>query len=390
MASIILTNTSSPTQMKMRVTYTENGKGITITKVEGCRTDSYRTYDSNCTVYVNNSVLCTGADFPANSAWKSWWSGSKVLSNYTASFIFSSTNTNIKNAKFVFTATATTYNLAFRTHTGIESFTGPSTANLHSNVTSSCKTSVGYYIDHYTRKTGSVTTTITDSKGKTTDSYIFKNITGSTIFEAWAAAYSAKVTFHKNDGTSATYSETYTAGKTGQKFGMDLSSSGGDFGAWSRTGYTLKGWAKSPGAIEPDYNIYGNVGDQFCQNYHDGLDLYGVWEANVYIISFDANGGAGAPSAQEKQYNADVILSDVTPTREGYIFLGWAISKNATSPDYYPSSIVGAGTITSNITLYAVWQLITIYIKINGKWEPGIGYKKIDGEWKEGSSYIIT
>ena len=82
-----------------------------------------------------------------------------------------------------------------------------------------------------------------------------------------------------------------------------------------------------------------------------------TWEATgIFMVSYDANGGTGAPAAQAKKYGEALILSMEEPTREGHHFLGWATNKTATSPMYQPGATY---TNEGNATLYAVWQLNT-------------------------------
>ena len=82
--------------------------------------------------------------------------------------------------------------------------------------------------------------------------------------------------------------------------------------------------------------------------------LYAVWKANTYTVSYNANGGSGAPSAQTKTYGTTLKLSSTKPTRTNYTFLGWATSASATSATY----AAGANyTANANTTLYAVWEL---------------------------------
>ena len=45
------------------------------------------------------------------------------------------------------------------------------------------------------------------------------------------------------------------------------------------------------------------------------VNLYCQWTANTYTISFDANGGSGAPSAQTKTYGTALTLSSTKPTK---------------------------------------------------------------------------
>lgn len=75
--------------------------------------------------------------------------------------------------------------------------------------------------------------------------------------------------------------------------------------------------------------------------------------ATTYKITFDANGGAGAPAAQNKTSGVNLTLSSTKPTKTYCDFLGWSTSKTATSATYS-----AGGTFTANAatTLYAVWK----------------------------------
>lgn len=83
-------------------------------------------------------------------------------------------------------------------------------------------------------------------------------------------------------------------------------------------------------------------------------------------ISYNANGGSGAPSQQTENatsqtlpYVISATLSSTTPSRSGYTFLGWSKSSSASSASYS-----SGGTITqyyeesgsASVTLYAVWS----------------------------------
>ena len=83
-----------------------------------------------------------------------------------------------------------------------------------------------------------------------------------------------------------------------------------------------------------------------------------------YTISYNANGGSGAPSAQTKWYNENITLSSSSPTRTGYTFNGWATSSGG-SKAYSPGSTYSSN---SSVTLYAVWTIKTyaIYFNANG------------------------
>ena len=73
-----------------------------------------------------------------------------------------------------------------------------------------------------------------------------------------------------------------------------------------------------------------------------------------YTLTFDANGGTGAPAAMTGGTNRFVI-PDAIPTRENAHFGGWALTAGADSPQYQPGDTV---TIDGGMkmTLYAYWR----------------------------------
>lgn len=81
-----------------------------------------------------------------------------------------------------------------------------------------------------------------------------------------------------------------------------------------------------------------------------------------YTISYNANGGSGAPSSQKKYYGKSIALSTTKPTRTGYTFLGWSTSSAATSATW---SAGGSYTTNASDTLYAVWRANTYTVSFN-------------------------
>lgn len=124
----------------------------------------------------------------------------------------------------------------------------------------------------------------------------------------------------------------------------------------TRTGYSFKGWATSAsGAV-----VYAS-GAKYTNN--AAVTLYAVWAANTYTVSYNANGGTGAPANQTKTYGKTLTLSSAEPTRENYNFLGWGTSASATTVTYTAGAHY---TTNANITLYAVWELAYIKPRISG------------------------
>lgn len=83
--------------------------------------------------------------------------------------------------------------------------------------------------------------------------------------------------------------------------------------------------------------------------------LYAAWlEKDRYTVSFDANGGVGAPAMTQAHEDETITLSDTVPTRKNYTFLGWALSADAQNAEIMPGDAFKMGS--SVVTLYAVWK----------------------------------
>lgn len=81
------------------------------------------------------------------------------------------------------------------------------------------------------------------------------------------------------------------------------------------------------------------------------------YNAITYSVSYNANGGSGAPAKQTYSYGgSNIYLSSQIPTRAGYNFLGWSLSSTATSPSYYAGQEWSSRN-GSDYTLYAVWEV---------------------------------
>ncbi len=78
----------------------------------------------------------------------------------------------------------------------------------------------------------------------------------------------------------------------------------------------------------------------------------------IFSITYNPNGGTGAPSAQTKIYGSDITLSSTVPTRTGYTFKGWATGESG-SVEYAPGA-----TYSDNkaLTLFAVWEANTVSV----------------------------
>lgn len=174
-------------------------------------------------------------------------------------------------------------------------------------------------------------------------------ITYASMSYTVPALASYKVSYNANGGSGAPSAQTKYYGKT-----LKLSST-----KPTRTGYTFKGWATSAsGGV-----VYAS-GANYTAN--AAVTLYAVWQKITYAVSYNANGGTGAPSNQTKTYGVNLTLSSTKPTRASYVdengstisyaFKGWATSASSSTVAYKAGATY---TANASITLYAVWQVTT-------------------------------
>ena len=116
----------------------------------------------------------------------------------------------------------------------------------------------------------------------------------------------------------------------------------------TKTGYIFKGWTNDPNSTE----VIWTAGGKYTIN--ASRKLYAVWQAKTYTISYNANGGSGAPKSQTKTYGKDLTLSSTKPTRTNYNFEGWTNDPNSTEIIWTAG---GKYTIDASRKLYAVWSL---------------------------------
>ena len=106
----------------------------------------------------------------------------------------------------------------------------------------------------------------------------------------------------------------------------------------------------------------------------------------TYTVTYNANGGSGAPNSQAKTHGTTLTLSSTTPTRSGYTFVGWGTSTTDTTSDY---SAGGSYTANASITLYAIWkkQLVLRYNANGGSGAPATQSATI---YNASTSYTFT
>lgn len=142
----------------------------------------------------------------------------------------------------------------------------------------------------------------------------------------------------------------------------------------SRTGYSFTGWATSASgsvAYQPGGTYSANA----------AVTLYAIWKADTYTVSYNANGGSGAPANQTKTYGVNLTLSSTKPTRTNYNFLGWSTSANG-NVTYKPGETYSSN---SAITLYAIWSIAYIKPRLNNF---SVQRCDSDGTLNESGTYV--
>jgi uncharacterized repeat protein (TIGR02543 family) len=158
-----------------------------------------------------------------------------------------------------------------------------------------------------------------------------------TIYARWSAN-SNTVTFHKNDGSGATATQSITSGVA-----TALSNST----PFTRAGYTFTGWTRN---ADGSGTVYQNGQSVVITA---GLNLYARWNANTNTVTFKKNDGTASASGQIIRSGVSTALSANTFTRAGWIFDGWSANQDGSGAQYANNQPV---TVTAGMTLWAKWR----------------------------------
>lgn len=89
------------------------------------------------------------------------------------------------------------------------------------------------------------------------------------------------------------------------------------------------------------------------------------------VITFDANGGTGAPDPIEVEVDGRWTCPTEEPTKEGWLFIGWGLEKTSEVPTYFSGAEYPAPD--DDLTLFAVWQKaqgIVVFNPMGGEVKP--------------------
>ena len=152
-----------------------------------------------------------------------------------------------------------------------------------------------------------------------------------------------KINYVTNGGTLPKYADDrYMTG-----FAHGLS-------AASKSGYILEGWYRDK-ALTQKVTMIGakDTGD---------VTLYAKWSP-AYSVKFAANGGKGSMPHQLIARDNTVKLSANAFKKTGYLFTGWAKSKNGKVVYKNKQSVKNLAGKGKTVTLYAQWKPITYQVE---------------------------
>ncbi len=170
-----------------------------------------------------------------------------------------------------------------------------------------------------------------DGQTEVTSETIFKGGDGVTLTAQWTVN-TYTVTFDANGGTVATESKNVT-----------FDSAYGTLPEPTRTGYTFAGWCDASGATVTADTIFSTA---------DNVTLIAQWTANVYRVTFNANGGRVDYSTTFIAYGSAFGKLPV-PARDGYTFAGWL---DADGNEVTDATIF---SFTKDVVLTAQWDANT-------------------------------
>lgn len=346
---------------------------------------SYAT-DANVTLYAQWTKITYTVSYDANGG-----SGAPASQTKTYGTTLTLSSTKPTRTGYAFSKWNTASNGSGTNYSSGGSYTANAAAKLYAQWTANT---------WYVKYNGNGSTS--GSMSNSTHTYnTAKNLTANAFSRAHTVTYNHNYSGSSNATDTATYSfskwNTASNGSgtdyANQASVKNLTSTAGGtvnlYARWTsasvtlrtptRTGHTFGGWYKESSCT----NKVGNAGASYTPTAN--ITLYAKWTANTYTVSYNANGGSGAPDSQKKTYGTALTLSTAKPTRSGWKFLGWATSSTATSAAYQPG---GSYTANSSTTLYAVWEatpsissLTAIRCDSSGTVQDDGTYAKVTAVW---------
>jgi len=166
------------------------------------------------------------------------------------------------------------------------------------------------------------------------------------LFAHWTPA-PYTICFHANNGTDETVDQYFTYGDAVTLRANTFGNSGDVFAGWALS--------KDGPAVYADGKTLTDV----AAIQDNIIHLYAVWEGARYTVRFDSHGGLGRMDDQTFVIGVAQPLLPCVYRREGFKFIGWALSTTAGVSYRDREKVMNLSTIRdTTVTLYAVWEAV--------------------------------
>lgn len=149
------------------------------------------------------------------------------------------------------------------------------------------------------------------------------------------------LSYNANGGSGSMSSQTVTEGQAAKL----------KTNTFTKAGYYFTGWNTRADGSGTSYS------DGAYATFYGNTTLYAQWQKYADpVITFDKNDGSGTTVTQTVPYGESATLNANNFTRTGYTFSGWNTKADGSGTAYGDGASISP---SSNVTLYAQWQLNT-------------------------------
>ena len=181
---------------------------------------------------------------------------------------------------------------------------------------------VGYTFGGWNTNEAGTGTTYAGGASLTTD---LSSTSGATVilYAKWnPITYTIKYDGNGNTDGSVPGNQTKTYGQS-----LVLAK---NTGSLVKTGYNFAGWNTNAAGTGTPYAAGATLSSDLSTSSGATVTLYAAWGNKPYTLTLDGNGGTGNTASVMVIYNASTSMTYTAPTRTGYTFQGWTVTKNGT------------------------------------------------------------
>ena len=170
-----------------------------------------------------------------------------------------------------------------------------------------------------------------------------------TLYAVWGAN-TYQVEFHANGGEGTMEPQSFVYDEAAKALSENL---------YSRDGYIFLGWASTDTTKTVEFTDKQQVQNLVTEQ-GGVMDLYAVWKAMNFTVSFDANEG-NTTAISQRVTNGTPYGTLPDATRTGYTFAGWYTEKDGGTAITEDTTV----DIAEDITLYAHWTALKFTVSFD-------------------------